>query len=69
MKTSEFTTIVLKPETEDGYLTQNYDVCVEDRILCKMIALGKHDTPENYKEITAEEAEEIKAQKEALEKE
>ena len=68
MKQSSFTTIVLKPENEDGYLTNANNVEIENRILAKMIALGKNDSAENYIEISAEEAEEYKkAQKAKLE--
>ena len=66
MKQSSFTTIVLKTENEDGYLTNANDVLIENRVLARMIALGKNDSVENYIEISADQAEEYKkAQEEA----
>lgn len=64
MKTNSFTTIILIPE--NGYLTQNYDVELSERIVCSQIALGKNDSVDNWREITFEKGEEIKAQQEAL---
>lgn len=59
MQTTSFTTIVLKPES-GNYLTQAADVAIQDRAIATTVALGKNDTQENWKEITAEEAEELK---------
>ncbi len=66
MKSNSFTTIILEAEP-NHYLTQSDDsIELKDRIIASMIALGKHDSPDNYKEITKEEGDEIKAQQEAL---
>lgn len=59
MITEEFKTIILKAD-EGKYLTQATDVDIKERIIATTIALGKFDKPENYKEISAEEAEEYK---------
>lgn len=58
---TEFTTIILKAE-EGKYLTQVEDVDVTRRLIASEIALGKHDSAENYREITAAEAEVIRRQ-------
>lgn len=60
MKAESFTTIII--ESEPGFvLTQADDnVALRDRILATKIAIGKFDSPDNYKEIPQEEADEIK---------
>ena len=60
MKTESYTTIII--EAEPGFvLTQaSSEVELRDRIVATRIALGKYDSPENYKEITQAEADEIK---------
>lgn len=65
MKINSFTTITIEAE-ENCYLTQVADVDLKDRIVASKIALGKFDAPENYKEITKEEADAIKAEQENL---
>ena len=65
MKINSFTTITIEAE-ENCYLTQVADVNLKDRIVASKIALGKFDAPENYKEITKEEADAIKAEQENL---
>ena len=67
MITSNYTVTILQPS--DGYtLTQMADVDVKDRILSKKVYLASTDKPENWKEITDEEAESIRLQREELEK-
>ena len=62
---SNYTVIILQPS--EGYtLTQSKDVEVQDRILSKKIFLAVNDSPDNYKEITDKEADEIKAEQERL---
>ena len=65
MKTESFTTVIL--EAEDGnYLTQSSDsINLIDRIVASRIALGRNDSPENWKEIPQAEGEEIKRNQEA----
>lgn len=65
MKSNTFTTIIITPEN-GYYLTQNNEVELKDRIVCSQVALGSNDSADNWKEITIEEGEEIKAQQEAL---
>ena len=62
---SNYTVIILQPS--EGYtLTQSKDVEVKDRILSKKIFLAVNDSPDNYKEITDKEADEIRAEQERL---
>ncbi len=65
MKFHSFTTILIEAE-EGFYLTQTADVELKDRMVASKIALGKFDSPENYKEITKEEGDAIKAEQEKL---
>lgn len=59
MKQSQFTTTILEAE-EGKYITQVADVDVSQRVLVTKIALSYYDSPDNWKEITEEEAEELK---------
>ena len=61
---SSFTTRVLTPE-EGHVLTQSADVDIKERIFSDKVFLGKYDVPENWKEITEDEAEVLKAEQEA----
>lgn len=61
MTTSNFTTVILKPE-EGKYLTQKNDVEIQNRLLATTIALGKFDSADNYIEISGEEAEAYRAE-------
>ena len=65
MKKSNYTVQIIEPS--EGYtLTQSKDVEVRDRILSKKIFLAVNDSPDNYKEITDKEADEIRAEQERL---
>lgn len=51
----------------EGYkLTQAQDVEIQSRVLSDKVFLAVTDAPENWKEITNEEAEAIKAEQERL---
>lgn len=64
MKQEEFTAIII--EAEEGHLlTQAADVEITERIVCRKVALGRYDSPENWKEITEEEAAGIRAEQKA----
>ena len=63
MKINSFTTITIEAE-ETCYLTQVADVDLKDRIVASKIALGKFDSPDNYKEISKEEGDAIKTAQE-----
>lgn len=65
MKTSNFTVQVLQP-SEGMLLTQSADIDLKNRVFSKKVFLSVNDSPDNWKEITTEEAGELKAQKEAL---
>lgn len=60
MKQKSFTTITLIAD-EDKFLTQaSNSIEIQDRELHKVISLGKNDSPDNWIEISAEEAEQLK---------
>lgn len=61
MTTSNFTTVILKPE-EGHFLTQKKDVDIRERIVASTIALGKNDSIDNYIEIDAETADAYRAE-------
>lgn len=68
MKKSNYTVQIIEPS--EGYtLTQSADVEVKERILSKKIFLAVNDSPDNWKEITDAEAEELQAEQERLFKE
>lgn len=64
MKQETFTTIVLHAE-EGKFLTQAADVPIEARVIGTTIALGKNDSPENWKEISAYKAKMYEREKNA----
>lgn len=55
-----YTTRVLVPEL-GNYITQAEDVEPNERVFSKKVFLGINDDPSNWKEITEDEAEAIKA--------
>lgn len=59
----EFKTVMLRAE-EGKYLTQKDEVNILDRIISPVIALGKHDSIDNYIEIDAQTADDYRKQKE-----
>lgn len=69
MVQESFTTVVLK--ASDGFfLTQTEEVDIKERIIATVVALGKYDAPQNWREIPKEEAEEYnRLKEEALENE
>lgn len=58
---STFTTRILTPE-EGYYLTQVEEVEISQRIFSDKVFLGFNDSPSNWKEISAEEADIMKAE-------
>ena len=65
---SNYTVVVLEP-SEGHTLTQSQDVETQDRILSKKVFLAVNDSPNNWKEITDVEAEEIRVAQEEYAKE
>ena len=58
----EFTTTIIRAE-EGKFLTQRgTKIDIKDRIISDVIALGKYDSADNYKEITATKADEYRQQ-------
>ena len=65
MKKSNYTVQIIEPS--EGYtLTQSKEVEVQDRILSKKIFLAVNDSPDNWKEITDKEADEIRVEQDRL---
>ena len=65
MVTSSYTTIVLTA-AEGCYLTQANCDDIRAAIITERVYLANTDSPDNWREITAEEADAIKAQQAAL---
>ena len=66
MKISQLSATFLEAD-ENKYITQiDETVELKDRIVATKLALGKYDSADNYKEITKEEGDAIKAEKENL---
>lgn len=62
MITEEFTTTIIRAE-EGKFLTQRgTKIDIKNRIVSDIIALGKYDSAENYKEISSTKAEEYRQQ-------
>lgn len=68
MKKSNYTVQIIEPN-EGFTLTQSAEVDVKTRIFSKKIYLAVNDSPDNWKEITDAEAEELQAEQERLFKE
>lgn len=68
METSSYTTIVLTA-AQGCYLTQANCADIRTAIITDRVYLAKSDSPDNWREITAEEADAIKAEQERLVKE
>jgi hypothetical protein len=68
MKKSNYTVQIIEPN-EGFTLTQSAEVDVKSRIFSKKIYLAVNDSPDNWKEITDAEAEELQAEQERLFKE
>lgn len=64
---SNYTVIILEPN--EGYtLTQaNDEIEIRDRVLSKKVYLAINDSPNNWKEITDEDAELIRIEQNKLE--
>lgn len=65
MKQSTYTVQIIEP-TEGHILTQASDIDLKDRIFSEKVFLGINDKIENWKEITIEESEKLKAQQRDL---
>lgn len=65
MKNTSYTVQIIEPS--DGYtLTQSKDVELRERIFSKKVFLAVNDSVSNWKEITDEEAENLKREQEVL---
>lgn len=68
MVTSSYTTIVLTA-AQGCYLTQANCADIRAAIITERVYLANTDSPDNWREISAEEADNIKAEQERLVKE
>lgn len=68
METSSYTTIVLTA-AQGCYLTQANCADIRAAIITERVYLANTDSPDNWREITAAEADSIKAEQERLLKE
>lgn len=68
MVTSSYTTIVLTA-AQGCYLTQANCADIRTAIITDSVYLAKSDSPDNWREISAAEADSIKAEQELLVKE
>ena len=68
MKTDEFKTIILTADP-GMYLTRKQCDDPAEAEIATTAAIGRNDSPDNWKEITAAEAEELRAAREAAIKE
>lgn len=65
MKQSTYSVIIIEP-TDGHTLTQSGEVDIQERILSKKVFLAVNDHPNNWKEITDIEADEIRAKQQEL---
>lgn len=69
MTSENYSSVIIKAK-EGFYITEVDDsIDITKRIIATAIALGTNDSAENYKEITAEEADELKRQQDEARKE
>jgi len=68
MVTNEYKTTIIT--AADGKYITNADdnIDIKDRLIATAVALGKNDNPDNYKEITKVEADELIKQQEEAQK-
>lgn len=64
-KVKQVNVSILKPN-EGCVLTQNADVELQNRVFSEEIWLAATDAPDNWKDISIEEAEQLKQQQEEL---
>lgn len=62
MQQKEFTITILTA-SQGCMLTQNGEVDIKERIVTHRVALGIHDSVDNWKEISADEGAELESQK------
>ncbi len=67
MKQTEYSVQIIEAE-EGKTLTQAADVTLQERVFSKKLYLAVNDSPDNWKEITDEEAATLKAEAEAAAK-
>ena len=69
MTSENYSSVIIKAK-EGFYITEVDDsIDITKRIIATAVALGTNDSADNYKEITAEEADELKRQQDEARKE
>lgn len=68
MEATTFTTTVLTAG-EGKSLTQSGEIDIMQRIIASRVALGRNDSPENWTEISQEQADEYRRQQDAAREE
>ena len=69
MTTENYSSVILKAN-EGFYITEVDDsIVIQNRTIATAVALGTNDSADNYKEITADEANELKRQQDEARKE
>ena len=59
MTTENYSSVIIKAK-EGFYITEVDSIDIQNRTIATAVALGTNDSADNYKEITAEEADEFK---------
>lgn len=59
MTSENYSSVILKAK-EGFYITEVDSIDIQNRTIATAIALGTNDSADNYKEITADEADELK---------
>ena len=59
MTTENYSSVIIKAK-EGFYITEVDSIDIQNRTIATAVALGTNDSADNYKEITAEEADELK---------
>lgn len=57
MQTEQFTVLTAD---EGNFLTQVADIAIDKRIIATKVALGRNDSADNWREITADEADTLR---------
>ena len=68
MTTENYSSVIIKAK-EGFYITEVDSIDIQNRTIATAVALGTNDSADNYKEITAEEADELKRQQDEARKE
>lgn len=65
METKQFTTTIITAAEGKSLTQADNDLDIRQRVIAKLVAIGANDTPDNWVEITAEQADAYRAEQEA----